>query len=93
MNEVLEDHEGSVNIGGQRFTNFRFANASSRKKKADALVNRLDISTKRCEMEIDPDKTKTMTNNPDVFQREISINGQQLEAIENLKYLRSIICN
>ena len=35
-------------------------------------------------MEIGPDKTKVMTNNPNGFQREIKIKGQRLE-VENFK--------
>ena len=44
-------------------------------------------------MEIGPDKTKVMINNPIGFQREIKINGQTLEEMENFKYLRAIISN
>ena len=44
-------------------------------------------------MEIDPEKTKVMTNNPNGFQREIKIKGQRLEEIENFKYLGAIIFN
>ena len=44
-------------------------------------------------MEIGPDKTKMMTNNPNGFQREIKIKGQRLEEVENFKYLGAIICN
>ena len=44
-------------------------------------------------MEIGPDKTKVMTNNPNGFQREINIKGQRLEEVENLKYLGAIISN
>ena len=43
-------------------------------------------------MEIGPDKTKVMTNNPNGFQREIKIKGQRLEEVEN-KYLGAIISN
>ena len=42
-------------------------------------------------MEIGPDKTKVMTNNPNGFQREIKIKGQRLEEVENFKYLGAII--
>ena len=38
-------------------------------------------------MEIGPDKTNVMTNNPNGFQREIKIKGQRLEEVENFKYL------
>ena len=34
-----------------------------------------------------------MTNNPNGFQREIKINGQKLEEVENFKYLGAIISN
>ena len=44
-------------------------------------------------MEIGPDKTKVMTNNPDGFQREIKIKGQKLEEVENFKHLGTIISN
>ena len=44
-------------------------------------------------MEIGPDKTKVMTNNPNGFQREIKIKGQRLEEVENFQYLGEIISN
>ena len=43
-------------------------------------------------MEMGPDKTKVMTNNPNGFQREIKIKGQRLEEVEN-EYLGAIISN
>ena len=68
MCEALDDHEGSVSIGGRLITNFCFAyeivvNAEE--------VDRLDTITTRYKMEIGPDKTKVMTNNPNGLQREI----------------------
>ena len=48
-------------------------------------------------MEIGPDKTKVMTNNPKWLpkrdQREIKIKGQRLEEVENFKYLGAFISN
>ena len=44
-------------------------------------------------MEIGPDKTKVMTNNPNDFQREIKIKGQRLKEVKNFKYLGAIISN
>ena len=95
MSEVLDDHEGSVSIGGRLITNFRFAddivvNAEEEKK---GWIDRLDRTTTRYKMEIGADKTKVMTNNPNGFQREIKIKGQRLEEVENFKYLRAIISN
>ena len=72
---------------------------------AGVLVDRFDTTTTRKKMEIGPDKTKVMTNNPNgialkgthffyfYFQREIKIRGQRLEEVENFKYLRAIISN
>ena len=46
-------------------------------------------------MEIGPEKTKLMTNDPNGFQREIKIKGQRIEAVsvENFKYLGAITSN
>ena len=89
MCETLDDHEGSVSIGGRLITNFRCAaevvvNAEE-EEETDVLIDRLDRTTTRYKMEFGPDKTKVMTNNPNGFQREIKINGQRLEEVENIK--------
>ena len=60
-------------------------------EEANALVDRLDTTATRYKMEISPDKTKLMTNNPNGFQREIT--GQRLDEVENFKYLGTIISN
>ena len=97
MCEALDDHEGSVSIGGRLITNFRFANDivvnAEEEEDAGVLIDRLDRTTTRYKMEIGPDKTKVMTNNPNGFQREIKIKGQRLEEVENFKYLGAIISN
>ena len=78
-------------------TNFRFADDlvvnAEEEEEAGVLVDRLDTTTTRYKMEIGPDKTKVMTNNPNGFQREIKIKGQRLEEVENFKYLGAIISN
>ena len=94
MCEALDDHEGSISIGGRPITNFRFADDIVRRgEEAGVLVDRLDRTTTRYKMEIGPDKTKVMTNIPNGFQREIKIKGQRLEEVENFKYLGAIISN
>ena len=86
MCEALDDHEGSVSIRGQLITNLRFADDivvnAEEEEEAGILVDRLDTTTTRYKMEIGPDKTKVMTNNPNCFQREIEIKGQRLEGGE-----------
>ena len=44
-------------------------------------------------MDIGPDNTKIMTNNPDDFQIDIKIKGQRLEDIKSFKYMGSVISN
>ena len=83
MCEALDDHEGSVSIGGWLITNFRFADDNvvnaEEEEEAGILLDRLDRTTTRYKME-----TKVMTNNANGFQREIKIKGQWLEEVENL---------
>ena len=95
MCEALDGHEGSVSIGGRLITNFRFADdiVVNAEEEAGVRINRFDRTTTRYKMEIGPDKTKEMTNNPNGFQREIKIKGQRLEEVENFKYLGAIISN
>ena len=97
MCEALDDHEGSVSIGGRLITNFRFADDivvnAEEEEEAGVLMPRLDRTTTRYKMEIGPGKTKVMINNPNGFQREIKIKGQRLEEVENFKYLGAIISN
>ena len=62
-------------------------------EEAGVLIDPLDRTTTRYKMEIGPDKTKVMTNNPNGFQRKIKIKGQRLEEVENFKYLGAIISN
>ena len=97
MCEALDDHEGSVSIGGRLITNFRFAddivvNAED-EEEAGVLVDRLDTTTTRYKMEIGSDKTKGMTNNQNGSQREIKLKGQRLEEVENFKYLGATFSN
>ena len=91
MCEALDDHEGSVSIGGRLITSFRFADYivvnAEEEEEAGVLVDRLDTTTARYIIEIGPDKTKVMTNNQNGFQREIKIKGQRLEEVENFKTL------
>ena len=86
MCETLDDHEGSVSIGGRLITNFRFADGTVVNEEdgeyVGVLVERLDTTTTRYKMEIGHDKTKMTTNNPNGFQREIKIKGLRLEGEE-----------
>ena len=61
MCEALDDHEGSVSIGGRLITNTRFVDDivvnAEEEEEAVVLVDRLDTITTRYKMEFGPDKT------------------------------------
>ena len=60
MCEALDDHEGSVSIGGRLITNFRFADDivvnAEKEEEAGVLIDSLNRTTTRYKMEIGPDK-------------------------------------
>ena len=92
MTDALEDHEGTVSIGGRTITNFRFADdidgVAGEEEEMAKLVQRLD---KTYHMEISAEKTKLMTDNTSGINTEIKINGQKLETVTSPKYLGSVI--
>ena len=95
MSDALEDHKGGVSIERRIFINFRFADGivvdAEEEEDPDDIVISMNTACTRYRMEMGPDKTKIMTNNPDGFQREINIKGQRLEEVKGFKYLGSVI--
>ena len=66
MTDALEDHEGTVSIGGRAITNLRFADdidGLAGEEELAKLVERLDKASTAYGMEISAKKTKLMTNN------------------------------
>ena len=63
----LEDHEGTVRIGGRTITNVRFADdidgLTGEEEELANLVERLDKASTAYGMEISAEKNKLMTNN------------------------------
>ena len=96
MTDVLEDHEGTVSIGGRTITNLRFADdidglAGEEEEELAKLDERLDKASTAYGMEICAEKTKLMTNNTSGINTEIKVNGQQLETVTSFQYLGSVI--
>ena len=95
MTDALEDHEGTVIIGGRTLTNLRFADdidgLVGEEEELANLVERLDKASRAYDMEISAEKTKLMTNNTSGINIEIKINGQKLETVTSFKYLGSVI--
>ena len=83
MADTLEDHEGTVSIGGKTITNLRFADDTDGLAREDEelanLVERLDKASAAYSMDISAEKTKLMTNNTSGINTDIKVNGQKLE--------------
>ena len=95
MSDALENHEGSVSIGGRKITNFRFSDdidgVAGTENELKDLVKHLDESSTAYGMKISAQKTKVMTNNPSGITSEIRVNGEILESVHSFKYLGAII--
>ena len=95
MTDALEDHEGSVSIGGRTITNLRFADdidaLAGKEEELVKLVNHLDTASTTYGMEISAEKTKLMTNNIKGISLDIRIGGQKLETVQSFKYLGSVV--
>ena len=95
MTDALEDHEGTVSIGGRTITNLCFTDdidgLAGEEEELANLVERLDKASTAYGMQIRAEKTKLMTNNTSGINTEIKVNGQKLEAVTSFKYLGSVI--
>ena len=89
MTDALEDHEGTVSIGGRTITNLRFADdidgLAVKEEELENLVGRLDKASTAYGMEISAEKTKLMTNNTSGINTEIKVNRQRLETDTSFK--------
>ena len=95
MTNALEDHEGTVSIGGRTITNLRFADdidgLAGEEEELAKLVERLDKASTAYGTEISAEKTKLMTNNTSGINTEIRVNEQKLETVTSFKCLGSVI--
>ena len=83
MTDALEDHEGTVSIGGRTITNLCFADdidgLAGEEEELANIVERLDKASTAYGMELSAEKTKLMTNNTSGINTEIKVNRQKLE--------------
>ena len=95
MTEALEDHIGTVSIGGRTITNLRFADdidgLAGEEQELAKLVEWLDTTSAAYGMEISAEKTKLMTNNTDGINADIKVSGEKLETVNSFKYLGSVV--
>ena len=82
MTDALEDHEGTVSIGGRTIINLRLADdidgLAGEEVEMAYLVECLDKASTVYGIEISAEKTKLMTNNTHGINTEIKVNGQKL---------------
>ena len=100
MTEALEKLHGTVSIvlfivGGRTITKLRFADdidgLAGDEEELEALAECLDTASRKYGMEINADKTKVMTSNPNGIQNDININDHTLDTVSTFNNLGSII--
>ena len=95
MTDALEDHQGTVSIGGRTITNLRFDDDSDglagKEEELASLVDRLDKTSAAFGIENSAEKTKLMTNNANGISIDIRINGEKLDEVDSFKYLGAVI--
>jgi len=95
MTDALEDHTGTVSIGGRIITNLRFADdidgLAGNEQELANLVYNLDKTSSRYGMEISAEKTKLMTNSAQPITTKIKVSGKELEVVDHFKYLGALI--
>ena len=95
MTDALEDHQGTVSIGGRTITNLRFADdidgLAGKEEELASLVDRLDKTSAAFGIENSAEKTKLMTNNVNGISIDIRINGEKLDEVDSFKYLGAVV--
>ena len=95
MTDALENHEGTVKIGGRLITNLRFADdidgLAGKEEELENLVIKVDTASTAYDMEISPEKTNIMSNNANGLTKTIKVKGYSLETVTNFKYLGAIV--
>ena len=84
-------------LGGRNITNLRFVDdtdaLAEEEQELEALVESLDITCTRYNIEVSAKKTKLMTNKANDIQREIKVKGQTqtLGTVTSIKYFGAIV--
>ena len=95
MTDALEDHEGTVSIGGKTIANLHSADdidgLAGEEEELAKLVERLDKASTVYGMEISAEKARLMTSNTSGINIEVKVNEQKLETVTSSKYFGSVI--
>ncbi|GFN91925.1 endonuclease-reverse transcriptase [Plakobranchus ocellatus] len=97
MIDALEDHKGTVSIGGRIIINLRLADdieaLAGKEEELASLVDSLDKIDIAYSMEISAEKTKLMNNNSNGISAYMRISEQKLETVNKIKYLGAIVAD
>ena len=89
MTDALENHQGTVSIGGRTITNLRFADdidgLAGDEQELVNLVERIEKTSTSYGMEISAETTKLMTNNTQGISTEVKVNGHRFETVTRLR--------
>ena len=95
MLNALVNWKSSESIGGRELSNLRFANdidlIAGSAEELQRLTNRLYEETRKLGMEISAEKSKVMGNMAQTGNLKIMLATNQLEEVDQFKYLGSII--
>ena len=95
MADALEDHEGTVSIGGSTITNLRFADdidgLAEQEHELVKLVNHLEEACMEYDMQFSAKKTQLMTNDTHDISTDITIDNKKLETVHSFKYLGAVV--
>ena len=95
MADALENHEGTVSIGGRTITNLRFADdidgLAGQEQELVKLVNHLEEASTAYGIKISTEKTLLMKNNTNGISTDITIDNKKLETVRSFKYLGAIV--
>ena len=95
MADALDDHEGTVSVGGRTITNLRFADdidgLAGQEQELVKLINRLEEASTAYGMQINAEKTQLMTNNNNGISTDITIDNKKLETVHSFKYLGALV--
>ena len=97
MADALEDHEGTVSIGGRTIKNLHFAydidGLAGQEQELVKLVNHLEEVSTTYGMQISAEKTQMVTNNTNGTNTDITIDNEKLETVRSSKYIGAIVSN
>ena len=100
MRNALEGFDGSVKIGGKTVTNLRYADdivlIAGSMKELETLVTNVNLASQQAGLKLNSQETKVMKVTGDqetIEMRDLVINGENIETVENFIYLGANIKN